>query len=133
MKTRRKFIESCAAASATCLLPACAGFTFVPNRLEGEQIVFEKSHLEQNVCVGLNHQRFAAPIAVCKLPDGSLSAVAAICTHKACELRFAGDHLACPCHGSEFALTGEVLSKPATRDLRRFSVRSEGDLVYVGA
>lgn len=127
---RREFVTASAALCVT--LPGCAGLTFVPNRIDGDRIAFAASAFAAHACVGIDHPRLAAPIAVCKLPSGELSAVAAICTHKSCELRPAGDKLECPCHGSAFALTGEVLSKPATRDLRRFNVWREGDTVYVG-
>ena len=43
-------------------------------------------------------------------------------------------HFACPCHGAEFALTGEAVSYPASRPpapLPRLAVREVGDQIQV--
>jgi nitrite reductase/ring-hydroxylating ferredoxin subunit len=68
--------------------------------------------------------------------DGDVHAVSHICTH---ELAFLsegfveGCYLECPLHGSQFDVrTGEVKSLPATKDLRTFPVKIEGDAVLVG-
>ena len=130
---RRSFIKTCACAACATILPGCAGLQFVPNRLEGNQIVFDRKHFETLRCVGIDHPRLREPIAVCRDRDETLYAVAALCTHKGCELRFSNDRLECPCHGSTFAFDGTVKSKPAKENLRRFSVSVDQGRVYVGA
>ncbi len=47
------------------------------------------------------------------------TAIDAICTHLGCTVRLQpdGQEYRCPCHGSRFSLTGEVLQGPATRPL----------------
>jgi len=48
--------------------------------------------------------------------------VSNICTHASCTAHFDGSSkLACPCHGSQFDLTGKVLRGPATRPLRTYA------------
>jgi cytochrome b6-f complex iron-sulfur subunit len=49
-------------------------------------------------------------------------ALSAVCTHQGCTVRFvaASDQLQCPCHGSQFALTGAVIDGPANRPLAVF-------------
>jgi cytochrome b6-f complex iron-sulfur subunit len=93
-----------------------------------------------NLCLDLNDPKNAALTAV----DGSLvvaaprdsillvrssatvvQAVSDVCTHAGCGVRY--DHvnkiLSCPCHGSEFTLTGMVLRGPAFRPLARYQTQ----------
>ena len=46
-------------------------------------------------------------------------AIIAICTHLGCTPRLDATEFECPCHGSRFALDGQVTSAPATRPLER--------------
>ena len=56
--------------------------------------------------------------------DGEVFAVSAICTHMGCDVAWNGAERTwdCPCHGSRFRVTGEVLHGPATRPLERVEV-----------
>ncbi len=56
---------------------------------------------------------------VLRLADG-FRALSSVCTHLGCITRYQPDanQIACPCHGSRFALDGEVLAGPAPRPLR---------------
>ena len=58
-------------------------------------------------------------LAVSRTRDGSLHAVSAVCTHLRCIVSWndAEHSWDCPCHGSRFAPTGEVLHGPATKPL----------------
>jgi Rieske Fe-S protein len=51
--------------------------------------------------------------------QGALRAFAITCPHLGCSYAFddAKRHFVCPCHGSEFALDGEVIHGPATSPL----------------
>jgi glycine/D-amino acid oxidase-like deaminating enzyme/nitrite reductase/ring-hydroxylating ferredoxin subunit len=59
--------------------------------------------------------------AVHRDESGKLHAVSARCTHLGCLVRFndAERTWDCPCHGSRFDVTGEVLQGPAVRPLER--------------
>ncbi|MGH9209991.1 MAG: FAD-dependent oxidoreductase [Acidimicrobiales bacterium] len=61
--------------------------------------------------------------------DGRLHAVSAACTHEGCLVRFnrAQTSWDCPCHGSRFAVDGEVLCGPAVDPLRRVDVSQPAD------
>lgn len=51
------------------------------------------------------------------------------CTHLGCTVTAVESGFACPCHGSRFGSSGEVLNGPAPRPLRRLAVeRGEGVL-----
>ncbi len=55
---------------------------------------------------------------VMRLSSG-FRALSSVCTHLGCITRYQGDRkqIACPCHGSQFNLDGEVLAGPAPRPL----------------
>jgi cytochrome b6-f complex iron-sulfur subunit len=93
-----------------------------------------------NLCLDLDDPKNAALTAV----DGALvvaaprdsillvrssatvvQAVSDICTHAGCGVRY--DHvnkiLSCPCHGSQYTLTGMVLRGPAFRPLAKYQTQ----------
>jgi isorenieratene synthase len=48
-------------------------------------------------------------------------ALSAICTHQTCTITgFGNGQFVCPCHGSTFNTSGQVLGGPAPRDLFQF-------------
>ena len=60
-------------------------------------------------------------IALARDDDGALHAVSARCTHLGCILAWNAAERSwdCPCHGSRFAVDGEVLQGPAVKPLNR--------------
>jgi cytochrome b6-f complex iron-sulfur subunit len=46
-----------------------------------------------------------------------VKALSAVCTHLGCMVEKSGDGFQCPCHGSRFNETGQVLSGAAPRNL----------------
>jgi glycine/D-amino acid oxidase-like deaminating enzyme/nitrite reductase/ring-hydroxylating ferredoxin subunit len=63
-------------------------------------------------------------VAVCKLDDGSVHSVSAICTHMGCVVSWnrAERSWDCPCHGSRFNYDGTVIQGPANKDLKKISL-----------
>jgi Rieske Fe-S protein len=52
----------------------------------------------------------------------SFTAVEAVCTHEGCTVNgAAGDIYVCPCHGSRYNRSGQVVNGPAKANLRRYS------------
>ena len=54
--------------------------------------------------------------------DGGYTAVTLLCTHRACALLVRHKQLACPCHGSRYELTGELLRGPAQTPLTKHRI-----------
>ncbi len=54
---------------------------------------------------------------------GKLTALDATCTHMQCTVAPDGKILQCPCHGSQYSLTGSVLQGPAPAALQAVSVK----------
>lgn len=55
---------------------------------------------------------------------GYLYALSAVCTHLGCLTRWKEEEgiISCPCHGSKFTKTGEVIQGPAPKPLPRFLI-----------
>ncbi|MHC4085677.1 MAG: QcrA and Rieske domain-containing protein [Planctomycetota bacterium] len=72
-------------------------------------------------------------IMVVHIGDGSLFAVSSVCTHKGCDVNYDKKlgHLLCPCHQSEYGLDGQNIKGPATRPLKRHTVRAENSRVVI--
>lgn len=67
------------------------------------------------------------------MDDGGILALSRTCTHLGCSVPWYQEKnkFTCPCHGSTFSLTGEVLTAPAPRPLDIYPVRLENGIVKV--
>lgn len=67
------------------------------------------------------------------LEDGSFLALSRICTHLGCSLPWDAEskRFVCPCHGSTFDMSGEVLTPPATKALENYPLRIEDGIIQV--
>jgi len=68
-----------------------------------------------------------------RLEDGGFLALSRTCTHLGCtvpwvekEMRFA-----CPCHGSAFDITGDVINAPAPRALDIYPITIENQIIKI--
>jgi Rieske Fe-S protein len=74
------------------------------------------------------------PLAVTRLGQAEAVTVSRICTHEGCTVALpgaAGATLDCPCHGSRFLASGQVVNGPAARALSQFPTRIVGNEVVV--
>jgi Rieske Fe-S protein len=67
------------------------------------------------------------------LEDGGFLAISRTCTHLGCTVPWVEEdkRFACPCHGSSFDITGNVIQAPAPRALDLFPVTIENNMVKV--
>ncbi len=54
--------------------------------------------------------------------SGEYLALSSLCTHLGCQVRPGRHFISCPCHGSTFDMTGQVVRGPAPKPLPRFRV-----------
>ena len=74
------------------------------------------------------------PLAVTRLGAAQVVAVTRVCTHEGCTVDLPQKSLGtldCPCHGSRYLVTGEVINGPAPRNLFSFPTRIEGGDVVI--
>jgi Rieske Fe-S protein len=69
-------------------------------------------------------------VAVVREGSG-LYALDLACTHLGCTVTANGSGFACPCHGSRFRSSGEVVAGPASRPLLRREIERDGESVRV--
>jgi cytochrome b6-f complex iron-sulfur subunit len=62
----------------------------------------------------------------------AFTAVEAVCTHEGCTVSgAAGDVYVCPCHGSRYTRTGQVVQGPARAALRQYATTFANDVVTI--
>ncbi len=74
------------------------------------------------------------PLAVTRLTEAKVVAVSRICTHEGCTVNLPVASLLtlnCPCHGSRFEVTGQVVNGPASRPLASFPTAIDGNQVVI--
>jgi glycine/D-amino acid oxidase-like deaminating enzyme/nitrite reductase/ring-hydroxylating ferredoxin subunit len=118
--TRR--IKPIAAGPKMLLENARAGFRFVIDRVadRGQREVEDLARGEGAIASAAGHK-----VAAFRDEAGSLHAVSTRCTHLGCQVHWNAAERTwdCPCHGSRFAVDGEVLNGPAVRPLPRRPTR----------
>ena len=75
-------------------------------------------------------------LAIVRTGSTTAAILSAVCTHQGCTMNIpsSGTELDCPCHGSVFSLSGQVLQGPANRAVAVYSatVSANGIDVTVG-
>jgi len=68
-----------------------------------------------------------------RLEDGGFLALSRTCTHLGCTVPWLEKEMkfACPCHGSAFDITGNVIDPPAPRPLDIYPVTIENNMITV--
>jgi len=64
---------------------------------------------------------------------GTFHAVSVVCTHAGCNVNYEStqNEFYCPCHGSLFDSSGNVLQGPAVSALRKYNVDVSGSMIHV--
>jgi cytochrome b6-f complex iron-sulfur subunit len=72
--------------------------------------------------------RLDIPAAIQHTNEGII-AISLVCTHLGCTVEYdeESDGFACPCHGSRYSKSGNVLEGPATKTLARYRIEEQED------
>jgi len=141
---RRKFIKSCCITTVGItiggtVLQSCGFIHYASVSRDANRLIIKKSEFwEQKkakkierpfVLVKPDDSEF--PICIYKIIDGSYVASLLMCTHRGCQLNVGGGIYSCPCHGSEFSVSGKVLEGPAETDLKTFKIETDNEHIYI--
>ena len=83
----------------------------------------------------LNKRSPVGAVLVVRTSPTNLSAVNPTCTHAGCTVNWAAksQKFVCPCHASEFGTDGKVLKGPASKPLKTYKAKVEGNSVLVSS
>ncbi len=72
-------------------------------------------------------------LLVARTSQSNFNAMSAICTHQTCTITgYANGEFVCPCHGSTYSTTGQVLGGPAPRSLQPFNTSFANNVLTIG-
>lgn len=144
--TRRGFVKAAAALAGLVGLGVLVGSVKLPAPTNGAKTTATGS--VQGSVANVNDLKVGAPVyfeypagysnALVKNADGSLTALSMLCTHVCCDMSGyydpASKEFYCPCHGSVFDSSGQVVRGPAQTRLPtvEFRVDSSGNVYPTG-
>ncbi|RPF22018.1 Rieske (2Fe-2S) protein [Myceligenerans xiligouense] len=128
--TRRELLRGAGVASGALVggvaLVACSGGAEEPAGTSPGAVVVPLADVPVGGAVSA--QIDGQEVLVTQPVEGEVHAFSAICTHQGCTVTPGDGDLACPCHGSRYALTdAAVLAGPAPEPLPEVTVVVEGD------
>lgn len=126
---RRDFVKSFVAFAAVIAGAVLAASVKLPTPQQSTQTQTSTSSLPNGAIANTNQLQAGTPFyfeypsgypnMLMKNSDGSLTALSMLCTHICCECSYdpASNEIYCPCHGSVFDASGNVLRGPAQTPL----------------
>jgi len=77
-------------------------------------------------------QSIAGVFLVARTSATTFTAIDAVCTHEGCTVNGAnGTTYVCPCHGSRYNRTGQVVNGPAKAALRQYNTSFTNDILTI--
>lgn len=131
-------------ATLATLFSACGGGPTSPSRMasmlgvltgrfagSGVQVTVAGSPLD-NIGGAALVESTAGLFLLSRTGANAFMAVDAICSHESCTITGAdGNAYVCPCHGSRYSRTGQVLEGPAKASLRQFATTFTDGVVTI--
>jgi len=141
---RRNFLKTCCysivgAPLLASSIQSCQVTHYAIGKKDGENLIVEKSEFWEikngkrinRSFVLISNTNDGFPICLQKLDKDKYIASLMKCTHQGCELNIGGGIYTCPCHGSEFSITGKVLEGPAEENLKTFEINTDNENIYI--
>jgi Rieske Fe-S protein len=115
----------------TTLFEGCTPVKYLSHTIKDSKVIVKKNEFKGNLFAIVSVANLPAPIYLRNTDEGKYIALLTKCMHKGCEVTPYYDRLSCPCHGSEYSYTGEVISPPAKDPLMKFNVTTDQDNIYI--
>jgi cytochrome b6-f complex iron-sulfur subunit len=143
MATRRRFVIASGATLAAAATAGCGGGGGVsgpspedvpPNPSSTNFVRVGLPDVGQTVPASGSIIGLTVLLAVTRVAADNVVAVSRRCTHQGCTVNLPtapGRTLDCPCHGSRFTTSGQVVNGPAGRALSSFPTRIDGNEVVI--
>lgn len=132
---RREFMTTCALAGVGVFLAGCVSLVTHPVPVSDNRVRLLLSAYPEltkpDGAIKIQPTGSEDPIYVLATAGGEYRAVSPICTHRGCTVDVSGARLVCPCHGSTYDRSGQVLRGPAERALTRYPVSRDGDVLVI--
>jgi cytochrome b6-f complex iron-sulfur subunit len=109
------------ASVAASLVAACGGLRFAPSSLQGSLLMVAQADITATGVL-VDAPEGALPIFVRAVESNRFRALSTRCMHRGCQVEPAADRFVCPCHGSEYAADGTVLTGPTELPLVEYRV-----------
>lgn len=76
---------------------------------------------------------YKGDIIIIRSSDTVYLALSKLCTHSDCTVTYnpSSQEIPCPCHGSKFTKEGAVINGPATRPLKKYDVKLNGNILTI--
>jgi Rieske Fe-S protein len=141
---RKQFLKTCgfgclAGITGITLLQSCSSSHILSKEIKGSDILVPISDFEikkerettYKKYIIIQNELLKSPICVYRFDATDYSAILMVCTHQGAELQVFGDKLQCPAHGSEFNNRGVLENGPADKDLRKFPIIIENNILKI--
>jgi cytochrome b6-f complex iron-sulfur subunit len=126
---RRTFLKSVGActlcSSSTAIIFASTGKFVLANEyitITDKKVIVDKAAFSGKRSIVFSLPEFDYPISLLQIDKDNYSALLMMCTHQKCKTEWNKDHYVCPCHGSRFTETGEVIRGLAEESLKSYPV-----------
>lgn len=132
---RRDFVFGCVGIGSALMLSGCVAMVTHPVPMQDGRIRLAIADYPDLATRGgaikIQPAQGDQPLYVLANGNDEYVAVSPICTHRGCTVDVQGERLVCPCHGSTYSRSGEVLRGPAQRRLTSYRVERQGDVLII--
>lgn len=126
--SRRDFVRTCSGVSAAMIAAAATGCASAMltrvTPVNGRALLRVSDHPALNRSGGslrILPDGARDELLVLRQDDGSFTVLSSVCTHNGCTVEPQASRIVCPCHGSTYDRSGNVMLGPAERPLTRYT------------